>query len=465
LPDGEAPEQLHVTLVYFGDADEVENTDKLPAIIEQWAQDKAPVSGVVNGGGQFSPGPDGRTPSYANFDAPELPAWRQDLVEHIQSHGYEPRTDHGYTPHITLAYSDAGETPPPLPEIPKLPLTFGALSLVIADERHDFPLRVQEVIRKQDDGWHLYSKDGEKHLGGPYSSRDDAEKRERQVQFFKQETDMSDDGRIRENIITNLWPVREAEKPFTGREWEVTIIGAKTPGDVITLGSREFVKSKNGRYYACDNLRKSAPEWEGVKVYDNHLTDEQFEVSQGMRSVKDDWIGTIVRPKWDETRRRLRGVFKVVDEGLAKKLLEAFEQKVLHTIGLSIDTAPQEGRIWHDGREWTVIEGFKRIFSVDLVAEPAAGGGFDRILASEQQERIHEIDEEVQAFVTEAIREAMTETLRRSNGRLHRAQQQGLCTPGVQREVARLRETLNQAGVALAALESNLSKVRRQDTC
>jgi hypothetical protein len=253
--------------------------------------------------------------------------------------------------------------------------------------------------------------------------------------------------------------VREAEKPFTGREWEVTIIGAKTPGDIITLGGREFVKSKNGRYYACDALRESAPEWEGVKVYDNHLTDEQFEIQQGMRSVKDDWIGAIVRPKWDEARRRLRGVFKVVDEGLAKKLLEAFEQKILYTIGLSIDTAPQEGRIWHDGREWAVVEGFKKIFSLDLVAEPAAGGGFDRILASvQQQERTYEIDEEVQAFVTGAIREAMTETLRRSNGRLHRAKQQSLCTPGVRREVARLRETLNQAGVALAALESNLLK-------
>lgn len=563
LPDGEAPEQLHVTLVYFGDQDEVENTDKLPAIVQDWAADKAPITGKVNGGGQFSAGPDGRTPLYANFDAPELPAWRQSLVEHVSSFGYEPKADHGYTPHITLTYSEAGETPPPLPEIPELPITFDVLSLVIGDERHKFPLSVKEVIRKQDDGWHLYSKDGGKHLGGPYSSRAGAEERERQVQFFKQQesdmeqvkldlkalgsyrppkevwatreqiealcpdcgrmmekanlsrlnlaaleagtlkrlqekmtdpglfgkcmksslggfnpsdkaafcawfhkkltgiwpaehasVDISSNGRMRESVVTDLWPVCEATKPFTGREWEVTIIGAKRPSDVVVIGGRECIESKNGRYYACDALRESVPDWDGVKVYDNHLTDAEFESKGGMRSIKNEWVGNIIRPRWDEARRCLKGVFKVVDEGLAKKLLEAFEQKVLNTIGLSIDTAPKEARIWHEGREWSVVEGFKKIFSTDLVAEPAAGGGFDRILASVQQERTYEM-EEVQAYIVEAIREAVTAVLR--NGRPKRAQQ-GLCTPGVQREVARLRETLDQAGIALAALESNLSK-------
>lgn len=41
------------------------------------------------------------------------------------------------------------------------------------------------MISKKKDGWHLYSSDGSKHLGGPYSSRGEAVKRERQVLFFK----------------------------------------------------------------------------------------------------------------------------------------------------------------------------------------------------------------------------------------------------------------------------------------
>jgi hypothetical protein len=51
-------------------------------------------------------------------------------------------------------------------------------------------MRIDEIIRKTDSGYVLYSKskgkDGErKRLGGPYQSRAGAEKREREVQYFK----------------------------------------------------------------------------------------------------------------------------------------------------------------------------------------------------------------------------------------------------------------------------------------
>lgn len=41
------------------------------------------------------------------------------------------------------------------------------------------------MIVKRKDGWHLLSKDGSKHLGGPYKTRDAAVEREREVQYFK----------------------------------------------------------------------------------------------------------------------------------------------------------------------------------------------------------------------------------------------------------------------------------------
>lgn len=41
------------------------------------------------------------------------------------------------------------------------------------------------MIRKSGGGFVLMSKDGSKKLGGPYKSRRQAVKRERQVQFFK----------------------------------------------------------------------------------------------------------------------------------------------------------------------------------------------------------------------------------------------------------------------------------------
>lgn len=41
------------------------------------------------------------------------------------------------------------------------------------------------MIKQQSGKYHLYSKDGSKHLGGPYNTRAEAEERERQVQHFK----------------------------------------------------------------------------------------------------------------------------------------------------------------------------------------------------------------------------------------------------------------------------------------
>lgn len=41
------------------------------------------------------------------------------------------------------------------------------------------------MIKKKSDGWHVYSTDGEKHLGGPYESEKKAVERENQAKMFK----------------------------------------------------------------------------------------------------------------------------------------------------------------------------------------------------------------------------------------------------------------------------------------
>jgi hypothetical protein len=168
-----------------------------------------------------------------------------------------------------------------------------------------------------------------------------------------------------------------------GKEWEVTIIGPDN--GLAMVHGREYVKSKNGRLYSCAGLEKSVPMWEGVRVFDNHLTDEEFEERQGMRSVAQEWLGSIVSPRWDAQEHALNGTFKVVEDATARKLLNAHNQGILSTIGLSMDTIPQgQNNVIFEGERYTVIEGFEKIFSVDLVAEPAAGGGFGRLIAATQ---------------------------------------------------------------------------------
>jgi hypothetical protein len=183
-------------------------------------------------------------------------------------------------------------------------------------------------------------------------------------------------------IFESIHQTEAPDKP-KGWAWDVTIIGAQDPGAVVESDGRRYIVSKNGRLYDTKLLADSVSQWEGVKVYDNHLSPKEYQEKGPMRSPLKEWLGTIVDPIWDEENARLRGQFKVVDEGLASKLLNAWDQGVLNTVGLSIDVVPGKvGAVTIEGKRIPVIEGFKSIQSVDLVGDPAAGGRFDRILAS-----------------------------------------------------------------------------------
>ncbi|MEE8305794.1 MAG: hypothetical protein V3R81_00940 [Gammaproteobacteria bacterium] len=201
----------------------------------------------------------------------------------------------------------------------------------------------------------------------------------------------------------------------TGKEWEVTIIGAESPDDVRDINGVEYIKSKNGLYYSATALASSAPLWEGIKVYDNHIPDDEYPKKAGRRSVAEEWIGTLVKPVWDAAAKKLKATFKVVDKALSAKLLAAHDAKVLDTIGLSIDTVPQRATAYDaDGKSLSLMQGFKKIWSADLVAEPAAGGGFNRLIASVNEDiEIDEIQDEQQENIMtpEEIKAALAEGL------------------------------------------------------
>lgn len=41
------------------------------------------------------------------------------------------------------------------------------------------------MIRKENGKYNVYSETGDKHLGGPYNSEEEAQKRLKQIEFFK----------------------------------------------------------------------------------------------------------------------------------------------------------------------------------------------------------------------------------------------------------------------------------------
>jgi hypothetical protein len=77
----------------------------------------------------------------------------------------------------------------------------------------------------------------------------------------------------------------------------------------------------------------------------------------------------------------VKATLKVIDEAVMKKLKNADEAGVLDAIGLSID-ALGTGRQAKVGDVMVqIIEKLTKAISVDVVADPAAGGKFSRMLA------------------------------------------------------------------------------------
>lgn len=181
----------------------------------------------------------------------------------------------------------------------------------------------------------------------------------------------------RDTLAVSMAPVSEV----TGRKWGVTIIGPAKKSDLVTIDGQDWIKTENNRYYSVDALRRAfeAGMFEDAPVFDNHLTDEEWDKRGTMRS-KDDWLASLVDTRWDRKANEGVAVMKVVDDKFAEKLVRAFEQKVLHTVGLSQDVMRDGFEKVIDGQQAEFVTRITKVNSVDAVMNPAGGGVYQRAL-------------------------------------------------------------------------------------
>lgn len=136
IPNGEQPRDMHITLVYLADnaQDIPGGHDRVANIVSTFARKHSTLSGRVQGFARFYTG-EGKDACVALFDSPEMPKFRQELVNALGDLMGEQK--HGFVPHITLAYIDHGAEMP-ITEVTTPNITFGSIALAWGEHRYEY---------------------------------------------------------------------------------------------------------------------------------------------------------------------------------------------------------------------------------------------------------------------------------------------------------------------------------------
>src|SRR5258706_34386 len=131
---------MHLTLAYLGEAADLGDDDEMEMSneLDHLASKLSPLQGSINGITRFLDSDP--NPVVVNFDARGFSTLRKVLLNSLRGQGVKPVLNHGFTPHITLAYLPADKQMPDVKFSP-IPVTLNSLSLAVGQVRTDFPLR------------------------------------------------------------------------------------------------------------------------------------------------------------------------------------------------------------------------------------------------------------------------------------------------------------------------------------
>ena len=103
---GEPAEELHITIAYLGKTSDYsrEELSWLPELVGSWAARQKPLQVRIGGAGTFHGGEEHVL--WASVDIPGGAQLHTSLDAFLTGHGYRLPSEHGWNPHLTLAYVD-----------------------------------------------------------------------------------------------------------------------------------------------------------------------------------------------------------------------------------------------------------------------------------------------------------------------------------------------------------------------
>ena len=176
IDGGESPEDMHITLAYLGNRSELPPGFEVPLAeaVARVVRNQPPLRGKISGVGRFNAGEgsDGMDVIHATCDVPGLAEMHTALVKELTSIGLAPSSDHGFDPHITLAYVPRG-IGYTLPACGPMALDWDACHVADGALRMQVPFRGRDGLpTAPDSGIHMHAlerEEGRTKSDGPHA--------------------------------------------------------------------------------------------------------------------------------------------------------------------------------------------------------------------------------------------------------------------------------------------------------
>lgn len=142
----ETRDNLHITLCFLGDNRTLELRDVAWALAE-FCDAVEPVKVKLQGIARFVSGNES-DPVVMTVDSPELPALYETLVASLKKHGVPYHKEHGFIPHMTIAYIGKDE-PMPVETIEPVEVNFSEVYFVSGDEWRAFRMGAEIEVEEE----------------------------------------------------------------------------------------------------------------------------------------------------------------------------------------------------------------------------------------------------------------------------------------------------------------------------